>query len=145
MVFGMVFSLSLSLSLSLMTQIWRQSTAANCKKGSRRSMTMCHVCTSMLMELNMKYSRMWLWCQYMRLWWNLSFKVEKVRTAWFFFCFWVSAVPETGGGETQEFEVYDFTGAGGVGITMYNTDEVHSFEFLFGLLHNTSWTKLKPS
>jgi isocitrate dehydrogenase len=32
-------------------------------------------------------------------------------------------VPETGGGETQEFEVYDFTGAGGVGITMYNTDE----------------------
>jgi isocitrate dehydrogenase len=54
-------------------------------------------------------------------------------------------VPETGGGETQEFEVYDFTGAGGVGITMYNTDEVHSFEFLFGLLHNTSWTKLKPS
>jgi hypothetical protein len=71
--------------------------------------------------------------------------VEKVRTAWFFFCFWVSAVPETGGGETQEFEVYDFTGAGGVGITMYNTDEVHLFEFLFGLLHNTSWTKLKPS
>jgi len=53
--------------------------------------------------------------------------VEKVRTAWFFLCFWVSAVPETGGGETQEFEVYDFTGAGGVGITMYNTDEVHSF------------------
>jgi len=55
--------------------------------------------------------------------------VEKVRTAWFFFG--VSAVPETGGGETQEFEVYDFTGAGGVGITMYNTDEVNSFEFLW--------------
>jgi hypothetical protein len=35
----------------------------------------------------------------------------------------VSAVPEKGG-ETQEFEVYDFKGAGGVGITMYNTDEV---------------------
>jgi hypothetical protein len=70
---------------------------------------------------------------------------ESENSLFFFFCFWASAVPETGGGETQEFEVYDFTGAGGVGITMYNTDEVHSFEFLFGLLHNTSWTKLKPS
>jgi hypothetical protein len=32
--------LCLSLCLSFMTQIWRQSTAANCKKGCRRSMTL---------------------------------------------------------------------------------------------------------
>lgn len=33
------------------------------------------------------------------------------------------AVPENGG-ETQDLTVYDFEGAGGVALTMYNTDEV---------------------
>ena len=27
-------------------------------------------------------------------------------------------------GKTEEFEVYDFEGAGGVALSMYNTDEV---------------------
>lgn len=33
------------------------------------------------------------------------------------------AVPE-GSGETTELEVYNFTGEGGVALSMYNTDEV---------------------
>lgn len=36
-------------------------------------------------------------------------------------CFY--AVPE-GSGETTELEVYNFTGEGGVALSMYNTDEV---------------------
>lgn len=38
-------------------------------------------------------------------------------------------MPE-GQGEKQELEVYNFTGAGGVAISMYNTDEVGFCEFL---------------
>lgn len=37
-------------------------------------------------------------------------------------CFFVT-VPE-GEGETIDLEVYKFTGAGGVALSMYNTDEV---------------------
>lgn len=33
------------------------------------------------------------------------------------------SVPE-GSGEKSELEVYNFTGAGGVALSMYNTDEV---------------------
>ena len=33
------------------------------------------------------------------------------------------AVPENGG-EVQDLTVYDFKGAGGVALSMYNTDEV---------------------
>jgi hypothetical protein len=62
----------------------------------------------------------------------------------FLFCFRVSILPNTYGGETHEF-IYDFMSVKGVGIIVYNTNEVHSFEFLFGLLHNTSWTNMKPS
>lgn len=31
------------------------------------------------------------------------------------------------GGETEEMEVFDFQGAGGVALSMYNTDEVFHF------------------
>jgi isocitrate dehydrogenase len=35
----------------------------------------------------------------------------------------MGAVPDRGG-EPQELDVYHFEGAGGVGLSMYNTDEV---------------------
>lgn len=35
----------------------------------------------------------------------------------------ILSVPE-GSDEKTEFEVYNFTGAGGVALSMYNTDEV---------------------
>lgn len=41
-----------------------------------------------------------------------------------------SAVPD-GCGEKTEFEVFNFTGAGGVALSMYNTDEVHIPPFFF--------------
>lgn len=40
-------------------------------------------------------------------------------------------VPE-GQGEKTEFEVFNFTGAGGVALSMYNTDEVCFWELLGG-------------
>ena len=39
---------------------------------------------------------------------------------------------EGASGEKEEFEVYQFTGAGGVAIAMYNTDEV------------SDWAAVKP-
>ena len=39
-----------------------------------------------------------------------------------------SAVPE-GQDEKTELEVYNFTGAGGVALSMYNTDEVQLCKF----------------
>lgn len=37
----------------------------------------------------------------------------------------ILVVPE-GQGETTEYEVFNFTGEGGVSLAMYNTDEVDS-------------------
>lgn len=53
-----------------------------------------------------------------------------------FYCFtwrndeYIIAVPE-GSEENQEFEVYNFTGNGGVTLAMYNTDEVGVDGFFF--------------
>lgn len=48
---------------------------------------------------------------------------------------WILAVPE-GKDENTELEVYNFTGEGGVALSMYNTDEVEIWKVLSG----SSWS-----
>ena len=52
----------------------------------------------------------------------LLFNESSIAFLWKFLSINMLAVVE--GQETQEIEVFNFTGAGGVALAMYNTDEV---------------------
>ena len=49
-----------------------------------------------------------------------------------------STVPN-GHDDTKELEVYEFTGAGGIALSMYNTDEVCILVVLFIFVHEIIW------
>lgn len=46
----------------------------------------------------------------------------------------ILVVPE-GQNQPTEFEVFNFTGEGGVSLAMYNTDEVNCLVSFIGLIH----------
>jgi hypothetical protein len=53
-----------------------------------------------------------------------SLRSNKFEVSYKFFFFFLRFAAPDGHEETKELEVYNFTGAGGVALAMYNTDEV---------------------
>lgn len=50
----------------------------------------------------------------------------------------------SGSSRKTEFEVFNFTGAGGVALAMYNTDEVDSFERVLDIFFLLSLMSILP-